>query len=191
MEPVFNNKAVLLRPWENPCTGSALGTTSTVWSWGVDRKLALALPKWERTSWRRSSCWIRSMVCFHVLCLNIRSYLPLTCAAVLPWWQLCLWPLLKCSSGHRVPAAALRLWHVALLRRVLRRPQRGGRLPHRGGSLSHHDQLQQPVPLVHWRRRWRRGRGGQREQTSGERRRKTDRWRLSVSAFKGSVLHQH
>lgn len=59
------------RPWENLCTASALGTTSTVWCCGVDRKLALDSPKWEKTSWRRSSCWIRNMVCGWILFLQV------------------------------------------------------------------------------------------------------------------------
>lgn len=80
------------------------------------------------------------------------------------------------SPGHRVPAAALRLGHVPLLRRLLRRPEGGGRVPHRSGPVPHHDQLQQPVAVLHGRRRGGRGRrrGRGREHAGREQHREAD-----------------
>uniref|UniRef100_A0A8C6LN10 PRKCA-binding protein n=6 Tax=Nothobranchiidae TaxID=405002 RepID=A0A8C6LN10_NOTFU len=82
------------------------------------------------------------------------------------------------SYRHRVPAAALRLRHVALLRRLLRHPQGGGRVPHRGGPVPHRVQLQQPVLILHRRggrgRRRRKRRGG-RKQSSRKRHGEADR----------------
>lgn len=97
------------------------------------------------------------------------------------------------SSGHRVPAAALRVGNVTLLQWLLRRPEGGRCVPHRGGPLPHNDQLQQPAVLLHRRRRGgrgrRRGRRKQCWQTSRKRSGEADRWRMRKPACV-CVYHQ-